>query len=317
MPLLGLKPIVVVGSINTDLVSLTEKIPLIGETVLGNDFKIYPGGKGANQAVAIARLGYPVRMIGRVGTDSFGRDALEHLKSAGVGVELVGRSDGPSGIAVICVSAKGENSIIVTPGANATLTPSTLDEHIQVIRGASAVLAQLEIPIETVEYLGELCAQEGVPFLLDPAPAAVLPDSLFSHITWFTPNQVEAAFYANGHAAGTQFKTSAVADELLHKGVRGIVLKMGDDGVSVSTREGDLQAIPAYAVRAIDTTAAGDAFNGGFAVGLAKGMSPIESARFASAVAGISVTRRGAQASMPTIKEVEQFLAQQTSGAAV
>ena len=312
---MGLKPIVVVGSINTDLVSLTEKIPLAGETVLGSDFKTYPGGKGANQAVAIARLGYPVRMIGRVGTDSFGKDALQHLKSAGVGTEFVGTSDGPSGIAVICVSAKGENSIIVTPGANATLTPSVIDEHISAIHGASAVLAQLEIPIETVEYLGELCALEGVPLLLDPAPAAVLPDSLFSRIAWFTPNQMEAAFYANGHAAGTQFKSSAVADELLRKGVRGVVLKMGADGASLATSEGDIRAIPAYAVQAIDTTAAGDAFNGGFAVGLAKGMSPIESARFASAVAGISVTRRGAQSSMPTIQEVEQFLVQQTPGA--
>lgn len=309
---MGLKPIVVVGSINTDLVSLTDRIPLVGETVLGSDFKIYPGGKGANQAVAIARLGYPVRMIGRVGTDSFGRDALEHLKSAGVDTKLVGTSDGSSGIAVICVSAKGENSIIVTPGANATLTPSDVDEHISVIRGASAVLAQLEIPIETVERLGELCAQEGVPFLLDPAPAAVLPDNLFLYITWFTPNQMEAAFYANGKADGTQFKSSVVADELLRKGVRGVVLKMGADGVFLSTSEGALESIPAYAVRAVDTTAAGDAFNGGFAVGLAKGMSPIESARFASAVAGISVTRRGAQSSMPTIQEVEQFLAQQT-----
>jgi ribokinase len=315
MPLLGLKPIVVVGSINTDLVSLTERIPLVGETVLGSDFKIYPGGKGANQAVAIARLGYPVRMIGRVGTDSFGREALQHLKSAGVGVELVETRDGSSGIAVICVSAKGENSIVVTPGANATLTPSDVDKHIPVIRGASAVLAQLEIPIETVERLGELCAQEGVPFLLDPAPAAVLPDSLFSRITWFTPNQSEAAFYANGHAVGTQFKSSSVADELFRKGIRGIVLKMGSNGVSLSSHEGALQSIPAYAVEAVDTTAAGDAFNGGFAVGLAKGMSSIESARFASAVAGISVTRRGAQSSMPTIQEVKQFLLQQTSGA--
>jgi ribokinase len=314
MPLLGLKPIVVVGSINTDLVSLTEKIPLAGETVLGSDFKIYPGGKGANQAVAIARLGYPVRMIGRVGTDSFGRDALQHLKSDGVGVELVGTSDGSSGIAVICVSAKGENSIIVTPGANATLTPSDVNKHISVIRGASAVLAQLEIPIETVEYLGELCAQEGVPFLLDPAPAAILSDSLFSKITWFTPNQTEAAFYANGPVAGTQFKPSAIADELLRKGAHGVVLKMGAEGVSLFNKESALQFIPAYAVQPIDTTAAGDAFNGGFAVGLAKGMSPIESARFASAVAGISVTRRGAQSSMPTLEEVEQFLAQQTPG---
>jgi ribokinase len=312
MPLSGLRPIVVVGSINTDLVSLTEKIPLAGQTVLGSDFKIYPGGKGANQAVAIARLGYPVRMIGRVGTDPFGRDAIEHLKGAGVDAKLVGISDGSSGIAVICVSAKGENSIVVTPGANATLTPSTMKDHIPVIRGASAVLAQLEIPIETVEYLGKLCAQEGVPFLLDPAPAAALPDSLFQHVTWFTPNQMEASFYSNGKAAGTQGEPSEIAGELLRKGVRGVVLKMGAEGVSLSNGEGPLQSIPAYAVQAVDTTAAGDAFNGGFAVGLAKEMSPMESARFASAVAAISVTRRGAQSSMPTLQEVEQFLARQT-----
>lgn len=300
------------GSINTDLVSVTARIPLAGETVLGSDFKIYPGGKGANQAVAVARLGYPVRMIGRVGNDSFGREARIHLNSAGVDTELVKTNEGPSGIAVICVSATGDNSIIVTPGANGTLAPSHLEQHYLEIRNAGAVLTQLEIPLETVEYLAEICSREGIPLILDPAPAVTLSDSLFKHITWLTPNLAEATFYANGVGA-TEFEPRRAVQKLLQKGAHGVVLKLGQEGVVVGDGDGKINALPAFDVQAIDTTAAGDAFNGGFAVGLMKGMNVVESARFATAVAGISVTRQGAQPSMPTLKEVEQFVADQAA----
>lgn len=309
----GPKPIVVVGSINTDLVSVTERIPLSGETVLGSDFHIYPGGKGANQAVAVARLGYPVRMIGRVGTDSFGCESSSHLKRAGVDTELIDTTEGPSGIAVICVSVKGENSIIVTPGANGTLTPADIEAHTPAIREAGAVLAQLEIPLETVEYLAEICGRECVPFILDPAPARKLSDRLLAHVTWLTPNQTEAVYYRTRHAAAASFDAMSAARELLQRGTRGVVLKMGEGGALVSDHNGGSHVVPAFQVKAIDTTAAGDAFNGGFAVGLMRGMSPIESARFAAAVAAISVTRSGAQPSMPTLKEVERFIAQQSS----
>ncbi|GGA67449.1 ribokinase [Edaphobacter acidisoli] len=306
------KPIIVVGSINTDLVSVTERMPLSGETVLGSDFNIYPGGKGANQAVSVARLGYPVRMIGRVGSDSFGREAHMHLNRAGVDTELVETNDGPSGIAVICVAASGDNSIIVTPGANATLTPAYLEQHYSEIRNAGAVLAQLEIPLDTVEYLGEICSREGIPFILDPAPAATLSDGLFKHVTWLTPNLTEATFYAADGAGAAELEPRSAVRRLQQKGAQGVLLKLGQEGVVVGDRDGRIEALPAFDVRAVDTTAAGDAFNGGFAVGLMKGKSAIESARFATAVAGISVTRPGAQPSMPTLKEVEQFIAEQS-----
>lgn len=307
------KPIVVVGSINTDLVTITQRMPLAGETVLGSGFKINPGGKGANQAVAVARLGYPVRMIGRVGSDSLGHDARAHLNHAGVDTELVATSDGPSGVAVICVTATGDNSIIVTPGANGTLTPAHIEQHYAEIRDAGAVLTQLEIPLETVEYVAEICSRKGVPLILDPAPAAALPDSLFKHVAWLTPNLTEAGFYANDGAGRTKFEPHGAVRYLQQKGARGVVLKLGEKGVVVGDGDSEIETLPAFDVKAIDTTAAGDAFNGGFAVGLMRGMSVVESVRLASAVAGISVTRHGAQTSMPTLKEVEQFLSTQTA----
>lgn len=306
----GPKPIVVVGSINTDLVSVTERIPVVGETVLGNSFQIHPGGKGANQAVAVAQLGYPVRMIGRLGSDSFGREARAHLENAGVDTKLVGTSEGPSGVATICVSSKGENCIVVTPGANWLVTPADLDAHSHVIRDAGAVLAQLEIPLETVEYLARMCSQEQVPLILDPAPAADLPGIIFKNLGWLTPNQTEAKYYAKENGGGAESDSNAIIQKLRQLGIKGLVLKLGAQGAMVADSTGDISAVPAFEVKAVDTTAAGDAFNGGFAVGLMKGLNPIESARFASAVAAISVTRAGAQPSMPTINEVEQFIAE-------
>ena len=301
------KPVVVVGSINTDLVSFTERIPRVGETVLGKDFQILAGGKGANQAVAVARLEYPVCMIGRVGTDSFGRDATRHLADAGVDTTCVRTSEGSSGVAAISVSEAGENSIVVTPGANWLVRPSDIDENLAVIRDAGIVLTQLEIPIETVEYLAQICAREDIPFMLDPAPARDLSGAVFKNVSWFTPNQTEAGFFAekNGKAS---HDLSDLANELLTKDMRGVVMKLGSEGALIC-RDGLKVVMPAFPVNAVDTTAAGDAFNGGFAVGLMRGMTPQESGRFASAVAAISVTRRGAQNSMPTSNEVEAFLA--------
>jgi ribokinase len=303
------KPIVVVGSINTDLVSVASRIPTVGETVIGIDFHVHPGGKGANQAVAIARLGYPVQLIGRLGNDEFASQLRSHLERAGVDITGVATSDGTSGVAVIAVSEKGENSIIVTPGANSKVTPQDIDSNLDSIRNAGLVLAQLEIPIETVDHLASVCAREGVPLILDPAPAMELPEHLFSRVAWLTPNQSEAAFYiGDGGGVACSHLPNEIAEELLSKGTRGVILKMGELGVFLATREVDGNLIPAFKVRAVDTTAAGDAFNGGFATGLMLGKTPAESARFASAVAGISVTRRGAQPSMPSMSEVEHFL---------
>jgi ribokinase len=305
----GQKPIVVVGSINTDLVAIAKTIPAIGETVIGTAFQVHPGGKGANQAVAVARLGYPVRLIGRLGNDLFGTQLKTHLETVGVDVAGVATSEGPSGVAVILVSQQGENSIVVTPGANSELTPQDLLTNIEVIRGAEIVLAQLEIPIETVEYLAELCAREGVSLILDPAPAMALPPSIFKNVAWFTPNETEAAFYLADWGLSAESSTpSEAARHFLAKGIRGVVLKMGVNGVYLASEKNPGESIRAFPVKATDTTAAGDAFNGAFATSLMLGKTSQGSAQFAAAAAAISVTRAGAQPSMPTMPEVEQFL---------
>jgi ribokinase len=305
----GQKPIVVVGSINIDLVAVTERIPAIGETVTGTDFQIHPGGKGANQAVAVARLGYPVRLIGCLGSDVFAMQLRTHLESAGVDVAGVATSEGTSGVALIAVSSEGKNSIVVTPGANSKVTPLDLEANIEIVRQAGIVLAQLEIPLETVECLASICAREGVPLILDPAPPRNLPPGIFKQIAWFTPNQTEAAFYSgNESGCGHTRDAAEMARLILAEGSRGVVLKMGEHGVYLASQEGIAELIPAFQVKAIDTTAAGDAFNGGFATGLMRGKPPLDSARFASAVAAISVTRSGAQPSMPTALELDRFL---------
>jgi len=301
----GERPIVVIGSLNIDLVARAASIPAPGETLLGTDFATHPGGKGANQAVAVARLGYPVRMIGRLGDDGFGAQLREHLTRSGVDIAGVMSSPGASGVAVIVVAATGENSIVVVTGANALLTPHDLDESIDIIRSASVVLTQLETPLETILHLAELCQRESVPLVLDPAPAQNLPKELFSKVTWFTPNETETAFYT-GTSDGTD--PADTASDLMEMGLTNLVLKLGSRGAYVATPDGQRHRISSFPVQAVDTTAAGDCFNGAFATGLALGMSPPESARFAAAAAAISVTRFGAQPSLPSRPEVRHLL---------
>jgi ribokinase len=303
------KPVVVVGSINIDLVVNTERIPVKGETVLGKDFRIHPGGKGANQAVAVGRLGYPVRMIGRLGNDAFGSQLRTNLERAGVDIAGVATTEGTSGIAVIVVAQKGENSIVITPGANALLTPQDLEANLEIIRSAGLVLTQLEISDETVEHLAKICAREGVPLILDPAPAKVLPAELFKNIEWFTPNETEAAFFIkNSTNTIDMYDPDPMAQMLISKGVRGVVLKLGARGAYLASTAGLTALVSPFSVKAIDTTAAGDAFNGAFATGLMLRMGPAQSARFAAAAAAISVTRAGAQPSMPDMADVEQLM---------
>jgi ribokinase len=299
------KPVVVVGSINMDLVARTPRIALAGETLTGTGFETTPGGKGANQAVAVARLGYPVAMVGMVGEDVFGQALLDNLGRAGVDTGAVARSSGPSGVAQIQVAADGQNSIIVVPGANGRVVPEYIYQHERLIRSAGMVLCQLELPIETVASALELCAAANVPVMLDPAPAATLPESVWPRVTWFTPNESEASLYV-----GKDLAVGDSAKQLVAKGVKGVVLKRGSEGAYVCVAEGKDASVPAFAVKAIDTVGAGDCFNGAFAVGLLEGLDPVRAARFASAAAAISVTRRGAQASMPSRSEVDEFLAQ-------
>ena len=263
--------IVVVGSINIDLVSKAQRIPVPGETVLATEFKTHLGGKGANQAVAIARLGYPVHIIGKVGSDSFGENLRIGLEQAGVDISAVGKVEDSSGVAMIVVSLEGDNIIIVTPGANSALGPDELDAHVEMIRSARLVLAQLETPMDTIEHLAQLCEREGVPLMLDPAPSHALSPAVLRQMSWFTPNETEATFYAGGKK---QQSVEENAERLLRQGLRGVVLKLGASGVYLRTQEGLKLHVPAFPVKAVDTTAAGDAFNGAFAVGLARGKSP-------------------------------------------
>ena len=302
------RPIVVVGSINIDLVTLTDKIPAPGQTVIGTGFQIHPGGKGANQAVAVARLGYPVQMIGRVGNDHFGSQLKSHMQGLGIDCSAVAASDEPSGVATILVSNSGENCIVVTPGANGEVSPADLEANIASIRNAGMILAQLEIPLETVECLAGLCKRDGIPLVLDPAPARDLPREIFGNVAWFTPNESEALFYAHNMGSGTEPVSSQdIASRILALGCRGVLLKLGSRGALLATDQKD-QMVSAFPVTPVDSTAAGDAFNGAFATGLMLGKSAFDSATFAAAVAAISVTRQGAQPSMPTMDEVERFM---------
>jgi len=304
MGMIPRKPIVVVGSVTMDMVTRTRQIPRIGQTVIGTGFDTTPGGKGANQAVAAARLGYPTQMVGKVGSDVYGPVLLDNLARAGVEIAAMEKADGPSGLAPIFLSEAGENAIVVVPGANGKVDSSSVNRHAELIRSAGMALCQLELPMETVSYVLALCAEAGVPVMLDPAPAASLPDPVWSQVAWFTPNETEAAFYL-----GDDSKPEEAARHLLSRGLKGVALKRGAEGSYIAVAGGDSGWVKPFPVQAVDTVGAGDCFNGAFAVGLLEGNDPWTAARFASAAAAISVTRPGAQASMPSRAEVDAFLA--------
>ena len=297
------KPIVIVGSVTMDMVTTTPVIPAIGQTVIGSGFTMTPGGKGANQAVAAARLGYSVKMAGCVGSDDFGLQLIDNLRAAGVDTAAMERSEGPSGLAPIFLDDAGQNAIVVVPGANAQMSKEHVDRHAELICSAGMVLCQLELPLETTLYAIALCAKAGVPVLLDPAPAAPLPEDVFAQVAWFTPNETEAELYI-----GKSLSTEKAAAQLLARGLRGVVLKRGGEGSYVAVASGEAHWIAPFAVKVADTVGAGDCFNGAFAVALLEGLAPWKAARFASAAAAVSVSRRGAQAAMPTRAEVMKLL---------
>ncbi len=308
------KPIVVVGSLNLDLVARVDRLPSRGETMIGADFKTYCGGKGANQAVALARLGAEVKMIGKLGSDIFASQLREGMEQAGVDISSVESVAGSSGTALITTSNGGDNTIVVIPGANAALLPEDIDRHREQIEHASMVLAQLEIPHETTEYLGSMVRSAGVPFLLDPAPAYPLSHELLESVTWLTPNESETQLLLGVEGGdGSAYSIEECADRLLRRGPRNVILKLGARGVYMAGKDIESAYIDAFQVDAVDTTAAGDAFNGAFAFALAQqGMAPQDAAKFACGVAAFSVTRPGAQTSMPTMSESMAFLAQLT-----
>ncbi len=300
------KQIVVIGSINLDLVASARHIPQTGETVHGHAFQTYFGGKGANQAVAASRLGAAVTMIGKVGTDTFGAGLKRGLRLAGVNTACIEKAEGSSGVALITTDQSAHNSIVVIPGANGLLMPEDLERHRARIEAAAIILAQLEIPIATVEYLAAVVLKAQVPFVLDPAPATQLSARLMRAVTWLTPNETESGTLLNGVSKGADL--AQVAGELLTLGCRNVVLKLGAKGVFIAGKDTLPRRIQGFKVKAVDTTAAGDAFNGAFSVALNSGKNAAESARFACAAAAISVTRTGAQPSMPDLAETQEFM---------
>lgn len=298
--------IVVFGSINMDLVARVPRLPAPGETLRGSDFFTAPGGKGANQATACARLGASVAMVGRVGEDVFGTALRSGLESSGVDVSRVAVTPGPSGVAVISVDERAENSIVIIPGANGQVGKEDLTRLDAALTGADSLLLQLEIPLEAVTTAARLAHARGVRMLLDPAPATPLPDELYTLTDVITPNETECAAMV-GFPVRDLDQAERAAKILLQRGVKQVIIKMGERGVYL--HNGSLgEMIPSFHVEAIDTTAAGDAFNGALAVALAKSQPLRAAVCFANAAGALSVTKRGAQASMPTIEEVEALM---------
>ncbi|NLY51321.1 MAG: ribokinase [Firmicutes bacterium] len=301
--------IVVVGSINTDLVGRTHRMPRGGETILGSDFRMVPGGKGANQAVAVARAGGNVKMLGRVGDDLFGEQHLANFGDNGVDTQLVRVTPGvPTGVAIIIVDDDGENSIVVIPGANNSLLPADIEAAREIVETARIVMLQLEIPLETVETVITMAKGAGVPVMLDPGPARPLGKELLAQVDILTPNEHEAQVLA-GEELHNLDDAYRIAGKLLDYGTKNVLLKLGGNGVIFATSQG-MEHIPAHKVKAEDTTAAGDAFAGGLAVALAEGFSLRSAVLFANAVGALAVTNLGAQTAIPTRQEIEDFMAE-------
>jgi ribokinase len=295
--------IFVVGSSNTDMVVKSAKLPASGETVIGGEFLMNPGGKGANQAVAAAKLGAKVTFLCKLGDDIFGRQALEGFKSEGINVEFVlTDASQPSGVALILVDEKGENSIAVASGANGNLQVSELDEIIARIQKGDIVLLQLEIPIATVEHAIKKCYERGAKVVLNPAPANLLDDAIYPYINIITPNETEAQLLTGVKVMDAP-SAELAAEALRKKGVDNVIITLGSKGALVYFDK-IKTLIPAPIVNAVDTTAAGDVFNGALAVALSEGNSLEKAAEFACKAASISVTRMGAQASAPKRDEL-------------
>jgi ribokinase len=280
---------------------------------MGQSFQTFFGGKGANQAVAIAKLGNSVAMIGKVGSDTFGDQLLGELGRVGVNHQAVLRVPGPSGVALITTEGSAENTIIVVAGANAELSPGDIQSSAELIRSASMVLTQLEIPMDTIMALAEACQRFNVPLILDPAPAAPLSAELLRRVAWLTPNETELQYLTstNGRIE-TETQARKLAELLISQGVENVLLKLGVKGSYLATKDGLRKSIPPVKVAAKDTTAAGDAYNAAFAVALSEGLLPEDAAQFASVAAAISVTRDGAQSSLANRQEVNDLFAQST-----
>lgn len=299
--------VVVVGSSNTDMIIRVDRVPRPGETLLGGEFSTAPGGKGANQAVAAARAGGRVAFVARLGRDAFGDAALAGLRKEGMDLSRVVRDAAhPSGVALIFVGADGENSIGVAGGANQRLSPGDIAAAGHLISRARVVLLQLETPLGTVEAAARRARKAGVEVILNPAPARPLSDALLRNVSLLTPNETEASILS-GTAVVDAPSAADAARILLKRGVRAVIVTLGAKGALVATGDGT-ELVPGFRVKAVDSTAAGDVFNGALAVRLAEGRPLLEAVRFAQAAAAISVTRGGAQPSIPTRTEIRAML---------
>jgi ribokinase len=293
--------IVVIGSCNTDMVVKANRLPVPGETILGGTFYMNPGGKGANQAIAAARLGSEVTFISKIGYDLFGLQALEIYRSEKINTEFIFTDQkSPSGVALISVDSFGENSIIVAPGASRSLSIEDINKAEEKIKESDIILMQLEVPIETVEYAATIAYKYGKKVILNPAPASTLSNSFLKNVHTILPNRIEAEMLSGIKVMDIESAHRAAIGE---KGIENVVITLGKDGAYVKEKD-TYTMVPAKEVETIDTTGAGDVFCGAFSVYLSKGYSLAESVRFANAAAAIAVTRIGAQSAIPYKREV-------------
>ena len=298
------RKIVVVGSCNTDMVINMERLPLPGETLLCGKFFMNAGGQGANQAVAAARLGGKVNFVAKVGNDPFGIRSIDQYKAEGIGTKhVVVDKEHPSGVALILVDAHGENSIAVASGANAHLLPEDIDQAKGTIEDCDILLMQLETPMETIEHAAQMAKRAGGKVILNPAPAHSLPESLLANLYMLIANETEAE-YISGTRITDMDSVARAADIICHRGVENVVITLGSKGAFIKERD-TYHQVPALKVKAVDATAAGDTFCGAVCVALAEGRGIIEAVTFANRAAAVTVTRMGAQSSLPYRREVE------------
>ncbi len=297
--------ILVIGSLNADLVVRAPRFPAPGETIQGEDLVIFPGGKGANQAVAAARLGAKVAMVGRVGKDSFGTTLIDNLKNNKVDVRHILRDDStPTGTAVIVLDSHGQNTIVVSPGANGKVNSTDIEP--EAFMDSPILLAQFEIPLETVIYSANLAREKKLRILLNPAPARTLPDELLMTVDYIVPNETELGLLT-GKPVNNLGSIEEACRSLVARGAQNIIVTLGANGALIVNKN-RAKHIPAYEVKVVDTTAAGDAFVGGLAVGLLNGKSLEDAVQYACACGALAVTKFGAQPSLPTTEDVEKLL---------
>lgn len=300
-----MKKVIVIGSSNTDMVVCSEHLPKPGETVLGGDFMMAGGGKGANQAVAVAKMGHPVIFSAALGKDIFGDEAVARYKDYGIDTNYIVRKDIPSGVALILVDSKAQNSISVALGANNELSIEDVMPALETIEEGDIVLLQLEIPMATVESAIAVAAERGARVILNPAPAAKVSTEVLSKLYLITPNQTEAELLT-GIEVTDEASAIKASEALCALGVKKVVITLGSDGAMLY-EDGNSTIIPAHKVNAVDTTAAGDVYNGAMCAALAEGLSLVEALQFATKASAISVSRAGAQPSIPSREEVDNF----------